>query len=130
MNKKTRTTAGKTGKSKTVSKPADVRAGVPEDEAGLRPTQNVRITGGRTLTEYLTQKGVKRSVGVDTSSDFSASSILSVEGGKKYRVGRELAKGGMGTVYQAKDLNCRRTVAMKVLSKDVQLQVEDLLRFI
>ena len=36
----------------------------------------------------------------------------------------------MGTVFQAKDLNCRRTVAMKVLSKDTTFQVEDLLRFI
>ncbi len=131
MKKKTGSAATKTRTSKAASsKKIGRRTGTLRATSSALPTRQVDITSGRTLTEYLTQKGVARSVGVDTSSDFSASSILSVEGGKKYRVGRELAKGGMGTVFQAKDLNCRRTVAMKVLSKDVQFQVEDLLRFI
>lgn len=130
MKKKTGKVTTKSRVSKSDSKSSGVKHDRSGDEPGPRPTQNVRVAGGRTLTEYLTQKGLARSIGADTSGDFNASTLLSVEGGRKYRVGREIAKGGMGTVFQAKDLNCRRTVAMKVLSKDTQVQVEDLLRFI
>ena len=130
MNKKTGEGSTKTRVSKPDLEKAGEKGPLSSDRPGSRPTQKVRVTGGRTLTEYLTQKGVTRSAGADTSSDFSASTLLSVEGGRKYRIGRELAKGGMGTIFHAKDLNCRRTVAMKVLSKDTEYQVEDLLRFI
>ena len=36
----------------------------------------------------------------------------------------------MGVVYEARDMNCRRTVAMKVLPHDLPCKTEDLLRFI
>src|SRR5687768_11251399 len=35
--------------------------------------------------------------------------------GEKYRLDRLIARGGMGTVYAATQLNCQRTVAIKVL---------------
>jgi serine/threonine protein kinase len=48
--------------------------------------------------------------------------------GRKYRVGKMIAQGGMGAVLDAKDVTTRRVVAMKVM-RDVGSE-EDLLRFI
>ncbi len=93
-------------------------------------TRVVEVAESHTLTEYLSKRGLEPGVKLDTSKEFSAESILSVEAGRKYQLGPILAKGGMGTVYEARDLNCRRRVALKVLPKDQQHQVEDLLRFI
>ena len=36
----------------------------------------------------------------------------------KYEIERKLGSGGMGTVFLAKDSDLKRTVALKVLSKD------------
>ena len=119
-------------------------AASPVEPASLwSATQSVEVPEGKTITEYLSQHGLQRGVELDQSvAEYAAASILRVEGGRKYEVGRLIAKGGMGVVNEAKDLNYRRTVAMKVLSKDVQSRrgvtarighqprPEDLLRFI
>ena len=102
-----------------------LRVGLVGDTRKLRAP-----TSGRTITEYLSQKGLQRGIELESGAEYSAAAMLSVEGGRKYKVGRVLAKGGMGVVHQARDLNCRRTVAMKVLQKDEQHSTEDLLRFI
>ncbi|MFH0954243.1 MAG: protein kinase [Verrucomicrobiota bacterium] len=59
-----------------------------------------------------------------------AASLLRLAGEEKYEVGRILASGGMGNVHQARDVNCRRSVAMKVLRQDQQALTDDLLRFV
>ena len=93
-------------------------------------TRRVEVTEGRTLTEYLSDRGVPRTVQLETTVDFNPEAILRVEAGRKYQMGGIIAKGGMGAVYHARDLNCRRRVAVKVLPKEQKSQVEDLLRFI
>ena len=42
--------------------------------------------------------------------------------GADYEVLRQLAKGGMGTVMEARDLTLRRTVAMKVMHRTAVCQ--------
>ncbi|MBN1268165.1 MAG: protein kinase [Kiritimatiellae bacterium] len=89
-----------------------------------------KVPSGKTITEYLKQQGLKPGTDLHRATHRMASAILKVGGGKRYEVGRVIAEGGMGVIYEARDLNCRRTVAMKVLPKDLPVQPDDLLRFI
>ena len=128
MKKKAKKPAAKVRRPKKTLAPRGTRSGTP----GLfNPTRRVEVDGTRTFTAYLSQKGINASMGLETSTtDLTASQMLRVEGGQKYTLGRMLAQGGMGAVHQARDLNCRRMVAMKLLPKGQQNQVEDLIRFI
>ncbi|MFH0879571.1 MAG: protein kinase [Lentisphaerota bacterium] len=62
--------------------------------------------------------------------DPSVSTILQSRSGRRYEMLRMISQGGMGTVYEARDVNCRRLVAMKVLSRKLDLQKAELIRFI
>lgn len=50
--------------------------------------------------------------------------------GNGYELGKELAKGGMGAILAARDLNIRRDVAMKVMLRPNAADQKPLLRFI
>lgn len=94
-------------------------------------TRAVEVENIGTLSHYLIQHGLGRLKAGTKTKSLDASSVLRVEGGEKYAVGKVIAEGGMGIVREAHDLNCRRTVAMKVLrSKDPRYEHEDLLRFV
>ena len=95
-----------------------------------RPTSQARLPTGKTVTEFLTEHGLARGIQLDTPTTKTTDGKLFVQGGQRYELGRILARGGMGVVYEARDLNCLRTVAIKVLPKDVILPQEDLLRFV
>ena len=62
--------------------------------------------------------------------EYLAASTIQVEGGRKYDVDRIIAKGGMGIVYEARDINCDRTVALKVLLTDSKHFDENRKRFV
>ncbi|NCC49668.1 MAG: hypothetical protein EOM20_00495 [Spartobacteria bacterium] len=81
------------------------------------------------MTEYLAKQGLQ-SIELESHANDTVHNILRVQGGQRYEIGDILAEGGMGIVYQARDLNCRRTVAMKVLTGFEPREREDLLRFI
>ena len=86
--------------------------------------------GAMTISQLLAQKGVKGGISLSKGFETTLSSLLSSEKGLKYKIGDVLAKGGMGVVLDAKDLNCRRKVAMKVLSDEHRNSVDQILRFI
>lgn len=58
----------------------------------------------------------------------SASDLLVKD--DKYKVEGMIARGGMATVFEAKDKNCRRKVALKVIQEDQECNPEVLHRFI
>jgi serine/threonine protein kinase/Leucine-rich repeat (LRR) protein len=82
------------------------------------------------IAEFLVQHGVEASEAAGPSSDGKPDGILYVAGSRKYRMKAEIARGGMGIVYDAEDVNCRRAVAIKVLPSDKRIPTEDLLRFV
>ena len=100
------------------------KGGVPS--AAFEPTQMVNMPEEQTIKAYLAGQGIP------TESDPNAPTgdTLSVEGGVKYKVGPILAKGGMGVVSEATDLNCQRVVAMKRLPQDTPPPKEELARFV
>jgi len=53
-----------------------------------------------------------------TTSRSASESVSDLSGEKKYALGRELGRGGMGIVYQVYDRDIRRQVAMKILPAD------------
>ena len=100
-------------------------------EAVWNTTMAVEVAGAGTISEYLTQRGLTRRPIPEQAEPVRPSSVLRVEGGEKYVVGSMIAEGGMGTVREVRDINCRRTVAMKVLRiEDPRYEEEDVLRFI
>ena len=91
--------------------------------------QDIR-RGAMTISQLLAQKGIKAGVTLNEGFDTKASGLLSSNRGKKYKVGEIIAKGGMGIILDAKDLNCRRNVAMKVLGEEFRNSVDQIFRFI
>ena len=59
-----------------------------------------------------------------------AQSLLTSPEAPRYGIGTVVAKGGMGAILQAKDLNLRRTVAMKVRLSPQPASPQRILRFI
>jgi serine/threonine protein kinase len=94
-------------------------------------TQSVEVENAGTISRFLNQKGLAKRSPLAAPKPFDVTSVLRVDGGEKYVLGKTIAEGGMGIVREASDLNCRRVVAMKMLRvKDPRYEQEDLLRFI
>jgi len=90
--------------------------------------QTIASPGGQqpTITEFLTQQSVEgEQVSLDTN-DLDVSS----DAARRYSIGEELARGGMGAVLSAKDMNLRRDVAMKLVLNPKQVRKDQLLRFV
>lgn len=93
------------------------------------PSVNNGKSAEKTMTEYLARQGLK-SIDLESRPNDTVRSILRVQGGHRYEIGDVIAEGGMGKIYEARDMNCRRTVAMKVLTPAGREEREELLRFI
>ncbi|MFH0880734.1 MAG: serine/threonine-protein kinase, partial [Lentisphaerota bacterium] len=83
----------------------------------------------QTITEYLSQYGF-RDASTDTLPSSDSCEPVYIAGGKKYMLRRIIAEGGMGIIYEAEEIDCRRIVALKVLPLKLSVPTEDVLRFI
>jgi serine/threonine protein kinase len=63
-------------------------------------------------------------------SGIPLNNILTSEQNKKYEVGGLVAQGGMGAILNAKDVNLRRNVAMKVMLEKRSTSEAQVYRFI
>ncbi|MEI6423380.1 MAG: serine/threonine-protein kinase, partial [Lentisphaerota bacterium] len=89
------------------------------------------VRGEMTITQFMEKRGIEGGVALDgNKASSTASSVLVDQAGRKYDIGSKLAAGGMGAILQAKDLNIRRTVAMKVLLDPKRSSENQILRFI
>ncbi|MGE0710234.1 MAG: protein kinase [Planctomycetota bacterium] len=93
--------------------------GERQQNAVLRPGD--RIAAGGTLLFFLRE--------TDEEKGHRRGPLTGKEVGG-YRVGRVLGRGGMGTVYEAVQISLERTVALKVLSPELQQDPEFIERFI
>ncbi len=87
---------------------------------------------GATIHQLMTQKGIEGNVSLDKDFDSDTNMSDLLHGGKtpKYSIGHLLARGGMGLILNAKDMNCRRNVAMKIITDAKQATNDQILRFI
>lgn len=84
-----------------------------------------------TVAEFMAAKGIDAAVALDHNNRPAISSVCGpASESDKYSVGAVLARGGMGVILDAKDLNCRRQVAMKILGDADGAHTDRILRFI
>lgn len=86
--------------------------------------------GDVTINQLLSEKHLGNGVSLDDVPEQSYSELLLNDKPVHYSIGSMLAKGGMGLILNAKDLNCRREVAMKVIGDSKKAAKDQLLRFI
>ncbi|MDD4870302.1 MAG: protein kinase [Kiritimatiellae bacterium] len=113
--------------------------GLPESGASSSaPDPSVILTlqssidrGAMTITQFMAEKQIEGTIDLQSTDDkTSASSVLTSEQGRKYKLGDVVAAGGMGAILDAKDVNVRRNVAMKVMLEPDKAGKEQILRFI
>ena len=102
--------------------------------AGESPTgRKSTVAGGHsgTANGYLESRNIETAPPpTDTWDGIAATDVLKVSGDARYDIGPEIGRGAMGTVREARDLNIRRTVALKSLLPASALNPELVLRFI
>jgi len=85
----------------------------------------------KSLRDALTEKGVDPAeVEAASAGALTETGMVTDDAHRKYQVGDQVAKGGMGAILDVRDVNTRRHVAMKVLLQPEQAAKEDTLRFI
>ena len=110
----------------------------PDDEAPspaiatLKQTLQASVERGEmTIPQFMEKQRIEGVVDLQGRDDSSSvREILNAEQGRKYRLGQIVASGGMGAILDAKDVNVRRNVAMKVLLDPKKASREQILRFI
>ena len=87
---------------------------------------------GQTISEFMQERGYQGGVelGEGDPGKTKSTEIIEAEDGKKYKVGEMVARGGMGAILEAMDLNIRRSVAMKVMLSKREVEERVVLRFI
>ena len=93
----------------------------------------VQLTTGpacddKTINENTVQHQLAHGAGAETIS--LADNILTRDQDRKYKLRSEIARGGMGLVMEAHDINLHRGVAMKVLLDPHTASKQRILRFI
>lgn len=88
--------------------------------------------GQMTISSYMNRHNLEGGVELENQAHNTAgtSSVIQTEHGDKYTIGGVVAQGGMGAILSVKDLNCRRSVAMKVMLSDTPATTDTVLRFI
>lgn len=84
----------------------------------------------RTISAYLRGRGLRGGVSLEDVPGSTPADVLETDGDRKYVVGRVLAAGGMGAILDCRDLNVRRSVAMKVMLDPEGASEPQILRFI
>ena len=86
--------------------------------------------GDKTISDLPTLQGIDTVASNMSDSTGSADTELRGSGEARYSMGAELARGGMGSVMIAKDLNLRRDVAMKVVLRPDAVGNDQIARFV
>ncbi len=116
--------ARKRGKQRKDRRKSEPACGVPARRLSAS-------SAGRThITFVIPRKAAEKAhPGID-SGVYPASSVLKAEGARQYEMVRLVARGGMGMVYEARERNCERVVAVKLINSATLGRREDVGRFI
>ncbi len=110
-----------------LSEPPTVVSDTSPDAAGSLEEGYI-MQSGKTVAEFMNEKSIGD--GISLGEDVAGESLNDAGYKERYAVGRILAEGGMGMVLNAKDQNCRRHVAMKVVQNGKNAADDQILRFI
>jgi len=95
-----------------------------------QPTFDSDAAPGMTISQFMSQHGRPSRISLDGGGQPTPVPIETDAEGRKYEVGDVVAKGGMGAILSAKDVNIRRTVAMKVMLNPREVAEPQIVRFI
>ena len=95
----------------------------------VRPDQQVEIGSARLFIRLKAEASEMLAEAL-WDPDLGLAPVRALLDGKKYKVQGSIGGGGMGVVYQARDLRIRRNVAMKVIKSNSQFSRENVLRFV
>jgi len=85
---------------------------------------------GLRVTQYMSRHGISGGVALGADHGSDAAALPGAGDGRKYEVIERVAQGGMGVILSARELDIRRTVAMKVMRKGHAATAEQVVRFI
>ena len=94
-------------------------------DSGVQPV-------AQTISSFLAERNLPGGVQLGDEGDSDSGLIDSLEAGgeQKYHVGERIAAGGMGAILDARDLNLKRRIAMKVMHHPDRVSESQLARFI
>jgi len=121
---KFRQAARKAGPQQPSSAPSPLRFSELARQAAASGDSAFQV-GGSQRTENVDVDGVESAV-----SSRENSGNESAGDSRRYNIGEAIARGGMGTILHARDLNLGRTVAMKVILPEKESSEQHRLRFL
>ncbi|MEA2013457.1 MAG: SUMF1/EgtB/PvdO family nonheme iron enzyme [Verrucomicrobiota bacterium] len=86
--------------------------------------------GHISISKYMENHGISSGLFLDAKDFPNPKSLLIDDKGVKYKVLDIVEKGGMGTIFRALDMNCRRIVAFKIMHHEKSFSKRKALRFI
>jgi serine/threonine protein kinase len=111
--------------------PLSERPTVVDQTALVSEVRDTEIQRGHlTINQFMSERNIEGGISIGENAEAEASSLLASNKPQQYTIGRLLAKGGMGLILNAKDLNCRREVAMKIIGDSQGANQDKILRFI
>ena len=102
-----------------------------DPKADIQPILDADIARGeKSIADFMAGQSLAGGVSLEPDTDPSPTSLLAADPGRRYDKGKFITHGGMGAILSTRDLNIRRTVAMKIVLEGKNAPREKLLRFI
>lgn len=106
-----------------------------EDDPGfvIQTLQSNLDRGSISINQFLASKKLKGGIDLSVSAappEGGLPDVTDIDRPRRYELGGVVNEGGMGAILNAKDLNLKRRVAMKVLLKPRKASSDDIIRFI
>ena len=110
----------------TLEAPLDLGE-ITSDDTGIQDLTASKFSPGtKTISSLIHERDLVAGIQLDAELVES----IDTRDKAKYRVGEQIARGGMGAILDAKDVNLRRRIAMKVMHDPDQVSDRQLARFI
>ncbi|MFT5129142.1 MAG: serine/threonine protein kinase [Rhodothermales bacterium] len=103
------------------------KSSTPETQTQSGLDADITLTQ-QTINHLMHERGLDACVDI---KDVDGNTVTAIaDDTDQHQIGKLIATGGMGAIFEAHDVNCRRTVAMKVMLPGKITNDSDLVRFI